>query len=158
MDFHPWYEFDKCINRYKGDYKVQKIDCWPKFLVMCFAQISSLNSLRDIEVCLDTVSNKLYHSWIRHKVSRLTLADANEQRDWRIYGNFAQFLIPVTRRLNLRDSGFTLVLDNMVYTLESTTIDLCLALFPWAHFQSTKGHVKAHTLLTSGDQSPPFLN
>jgi len=157
MEFLPWYEFDKCVSRYNGDYKVQRFDCRQQFLVMCFAQLTNRSSLRDIADCLDAVSNKLYHAGFRHKVSRSTLADANEQRDWRMYADFAQVLISEARRLNLRDPGFTLDLDNMVYALDSTTIDLCLSIFPWAHFKTTKGAVKAHTLMDLRGSIPTFI-
>lgn len=157
MEFLPWYEFDKCVTRYDGDYKVQTFDCRQQFLVMSFAQLTSRKSLRDIENCLEAVSNKLYHSGIRKKVPHSTLADANEQRDWRIYADFAQILIPEARKLNLQDSGFTLDLKNMVYALDSTTIDLCLSLFPWARFRAAKGAVKAHVLMDLRGSIPTFI-
>lgn len=157
MEFLPWYEFDKCVARYNGNYKVQTFDCRQQFLVMSFAQLTNRSSLHDIENCLDAVSNKLYHSGIKRRIPHSTLADANEQRDWRIYADFAQELIPEARRLNLQDSGFTLDLKNMVYALDSTTIDLCLSLFPWARFRTAKGAVKAHVLMDLRGSIPSFI-
>src|ERR1017187_9850037 len=147
MELLPKYEFDKCVSRYQGHYKVHHFSCWEQFLVMSFAQMTYRESLRDIEACLGAVKNKLYHSGIRSNVSRSTLADANESRDWRIYADFAQILIAQARPLYVGDNDFSLTLTNMVYAFDSTTIDLCLTLFPWARFRKHKAAIKLHTLL-----------
>jgi len=146
MDFFPRYEFNKCVQRYNGDFKVQSFSCLDQFLCMAFAQLTYRESLRDIEACLRSVQPKLYHAGFRGKISRSTLADANEKRDWRIYADFAQVLIATARRL-YRQDDFGLELEQTAYALDSTTIDLCLSLFPWAKFRQHKGAVKLHTLL-----------
>jgi hypothetical protein len=157
MELLPKYEFDKCVNRYGGHYKVQRFSCWEQFLVMSFAQLTYRESLRDIEACLDAVKNKLYHSGIRSNVSRSTLADANVSRDWRIYADFAKILIAQARPLYVEDNDFSLTLKNMVYAFDSSTIDLCLTLFPWAHFRKHKAAIKLHTLLDLRGSIPTFL-
>ena len=157
MELLPKYEFDKCVSRYRGNYKVQRFSCWEQFLVMSFAQLTYRESLRDIEACLGAVKNKLYHSGIRSNVSRSTLADANEIRDWRIYADFAQVLISQARPLYAEDNDFSLTLKNMVYAFDSTTIDLCLTLFPWARFRKHKAAVKLHTLLDLRGSIPTFI-
>ena len=157
ISFLPKYEFDKCVNKYKGNYKVRSFSCWEQFIVMIFAQLTHRESLRDIETCLAAVQNKLYHSGVKSEVARSTLADANESRDWRIYGDFAQLLIKQARELYADDPGFLPELDNMVYALDSTTIDLCLALFPWARFRNQKGAVKLHTLLDIKGSIPTVI-
>jgi hypothetical protein len=141
------YEFDKCVKRYAGNYKVQKFTCWEQFLVMSFAQLTYREGLRDIEVCLNAVGGKLYHSGIRSKVAKSTLADANEIRDWRIYADFGQLLMKEAQALYADDKEFRVNLKNMVYAFDSTTIDLCMKLFPWAKFRRRKAAVKMHTLL-----------
>ncbi len=146
MDFFPRYEFNKCVQRYNGDFKVQSFSCLDQFLCMAFAQLTYRESLRDIEACLRSVQPKLYHAGFRGKISRSTLADANEKRDWRIYADFAQVLIATARRL-YRQDDFGLELEQTAYALDSTTIDHCLSLFPWAKFRQHKGAVKLHTLL-----------
>jgi len=146
MDFLPVYEFHKCVERYHGHYKVQSFSCWDQFLCLAFAQLTYRESLRDIEACLRSVQPKLYHLGIRGQVSRNTLANANGVRDWRIYADFAQVLISQARLLYAHED-FGLELEQTVYALDSTTIDLCLALFPWAKFRKHKGAVKLHTLL-----------
>jgi len=146
MDFIPAYEFQKCVDRYNGNYKVQTFSCWDQFLCMAFAQLTYRESLRDIQVCLRAAQAKLYHMGIRGKVSRNTLANANQVRDWRIYADFAQVLITTARSLYAKDD-FGLHLEQTVYALDATTIDLCLSLFPWAKFRKRKGAVKMHTLL-----------
>jgi len=156
MDFLPMYEFRKCVNRYQGNYNIKGFYCRDQFLCMAFAQLTYRESLRDIESCLRAVPNKLYHMGMRSNVSRSTLAEANEKRDWRIYGDFAQVLIHTARGLYLLDD-FGIELDNTVYALDSTTIDLCLSLFPWAHFRKTKGAVKLHTLLDLRGSIPTFI-
>lgn len=156
MDFLPMYEFRKCVQRYQGNYNVKGFYCRDQFLCMAFAQLTYRESLRDIESCLRAVPNKLYHMGMRGNVSRSTLAEANEKRDWRIYADFAQFLIHTARDLYIHDD-FGIELNNTVYALDSTTIDLCLSLFPWAHFRKTKGAVKLHTLLDLRGSIPTFI-
>lgn len=146
MDFLPLSEFRKCVERYRGEYKVQSFSCLDQFLCLAFAQLTYREGLRDIEACLRAQQSKLYHMGFRGKVSRSTLADANEQRDWRIYADFAQSLIATARDL-YRHEPFGLELAETVYALDSTTIDLCLTLFPWAQFRRRKSAVKVHTLL-----------
>ena len=146
MDFFPLYEFQKCVERYHGNHKVKSFSCWDQYLSMAFAQLTYRESLRDIEACLRAAQPKLYHVGIRGKVSRNTLANANQVRDWRIYADFAQVLIGRARKLYINDS-FGVALDHTVYALDSTTIDLCLSLFPWAEFRKRKGAVKIHTIL-----------
>lgn len=146
MDFAPEHEFRKCVERYHGNHKVKSFSCWDQFLCMAFAQLTYRESLRDIEACLRASGSNLYHVGIRGKVSRNTLAHANETRDWRIYADFAQVLIHTARTL-YAEERFGLHLKRTVYSLDSTTIDLCLSLFPWATFRKRKGAVKLHTLL-----------
>ncbi len=146
MDFIPTYEFHQCVNRYNGNYKVKNFTCWEQFLCMAFAQLTYRESLRDIQACLRAANKKLYHMGIRSKVSRNTLANANQVRDWRIYADFAQVLIKEARRLYANED-FAVQLEQTVYALDSTTIDLCLSLFPWALFRNRKGAVKLHTLI-----------
>jgi uncharacterized protein DUF4372/DDE family transposase len=140
------YEFRCCVERYRGHYKVKSFSCWDQFLTLAFAQLTYRESLRDIEACLRAAPQKLYHMGIRSTVSRNTLANANQIRDWRIYADFAQTLIQEARIL-YRDEPFGLELANTVYALDATTIDLCLSLFPWAQFRRRKSAVKLHTLL-----------
>ncbi len=154
-DFLPLPEFRKCVKRYRGDYKVQSFSCLDQFLCMAFAQLTYRESLRDIETCLRAVKPKLYHGGIRGNVSRSTLADANETRDWRIYADFAHVLIARARELYAEDT-FCLTLQQTAYALDSTTIDLCLSLFPWARFRKRKGAVKVHTLLDLRGAIPCF--
>ncbi|SEL98540.1 IS4 transposase [Syntrophus gentianae] len=146
MEFVPAYEFRKCVDRYNGNFKMKSFSCWDQYLCMAFAQLTYRESLRDIEACLRATQSKLYHLGIRGKVSRNTLAHANQTRDWRIYADFAQILITRARKLYTEES-FGIELDQAVYALDSTTIDLCLALFPWAEFRKRKGAIKLHTLL-----------
>jgi transposase len=146
MDFLPSYEFRLCVDRYQGNYKVKSFSCWDQFLCLAFAQLTYRESLRDIETCLRAAGEKLYHMGIRAKVSRNTLAHANEIRDWRIYHDFAQVLIQNARELH-RNDPLAVQLDQTAYALDSTVIDLCLSLFPWAKFRKRKGAVKLHTLL-----------
>ncbi|NDV94207.1 IS4 family transposase [Dysgonomonas sp. 521] len=157
MSFLPDYEFNKCVTKYKGNYKVRTFTCREHFYVMSFAQLTYRESLRDIEACLKALSNKLYHSGIKRAVSKSTLAEANENRDWRIYADFAQVLIIEARKLYKTDNDFLLDVDNMAYALDSTTIDLCLSLFPWARFRKAKGAVKAHVLLDLRGSIPTFI-
>jgi transposase len=146
MDFLPSKAFRRCVKRYHGDYKLKTFSCWDQFLCMAFAQLTYRESLRDIEACLRAQQTKLYHLGIRGQVSRNTLAHANSVRDWRIYADFAQVLITRARALYVNDY-FDVELAQTVYALDATTIDLCLALFPWAEFRKDKGAVKLHTLL-----------
>jgi len=146
MDFLPSKAFRRCVKRYQGDYKLKTFSCWDQFLCMAFAQLTYRESLRDIEACLRAQHTKLYHLGIRGQVSRNTLAHANSVRDWRIYADFAQVLITRARVL-YADDRFGIELAQTVYALDATTIDLCLALFPWAEFRKHKGAVKLHTLL-----------
>ena len=146
MDFLPMHEFRKCVARYDGNKRVRSFSCWDQFLCMAFAQLTFRESLRDIEACLRAISKKRYHMGIKGSVARSTIAEANEKRDWRIYADFAQVLISQARELYAEDD-FGLELSETVYALDSTTIDLCLELFPWATFRKTKAAVKLHTLL-----------
>jgi len=147
IDFIPSsYEFRRCVERYQGNYKIQSFSCWDQFLAMTFAQLTYRESLRDIEACLRAAPAKLYHMGIRSQISRNTLAHANQVRDWRIYADFAHALIRVARDLYI-DEPFGVELDQTVYALDATTIDLCLSLFPWAQFRRHKSAVKLHTLL-----------
>jgi hypothetical protein len=146
MDFLPWSTFARIVARCGGDARARTLCCAEQYRAMAFAQLTYRESLRDIEVCLSAQSSKLYHMGFREPVRRSTLADANETRDWRIYAEFAQRLIAQARKL-YADESLGLELTNTVYALDSTTIDLCLSLFPWAHFRSTKAAVKMHTLL-----------
>jgi hypothetical protein len=157
MSLIPWYEFSKCVDRYGGDYKVQSFTTRQQFLVMSLAQLSRRESLRDIESCLNAVPEKLYHAGIRQLVKKSTLADANEVRDYRMYADFAQTLIATARDLYRTENDFKLELDNIAYALDSTTIDLCLNLFPWARFRKNKGAVKAHILLDFRGSIPTFV-
>ncbi|MBN1951399.1 MAG: IS4 family transposase [Bacteroidales bacterium] len=158
MKFIPEYEFQKCVDEYKGDYRVRKFSCREHFLVMSFAQLTGRKSLRDIENCLTPFSGKLYHSGISQPVSKSTLADANEKRDWRIYADFAQILIKQARPLYIEDNDFRVDLDKLVYAFDSTTIDLCLSLYPWTKFHHQKGAVKMHTLLDLRGSIPVFID
>ena len=156
MDFVPMYEFRKCVARYRGNHRVRSFSCLSQFLCMAFAQLTYRESLRDIESCLNSMSNKLYHMGFRGNITRSTLADANERRDWRIYADFAQVLIHTAREL-YRGEDFGVELDETVYALDSTTIDLCLSLFPWARFRKRKGAVKLHTLLDLSGNIPSYI-
>jgi len=156
MEFAPRYEFRLCVERYHGDYKVQSFSCWDQFLTMAFAQLTYRESLRDIEACLRSTSTKLYHMGIRGQVSRNTLAHANQVRDWRIYADFGQVLISTARSLYL-DEPFGLELDNTIYALDATTIDLCLSVFPWAQFRRHKSAIKLHTLLDLRGSIPTIV-
>ncbi len=156
IDFLPMYEFRKCVKRYRGNYKLKSFSCLDQFLCMAFAQITYRESLRDIEACLRSMQNKLYHMGIRGGVSRNNLAHANENRDWRIYADFAQVLIHQARNLYV-DDDFGVELDQTVYALDTTTIDLCLSLFPWAKFQKRKGGIKLHTALDLRGSIPIFI-
>ncbi len=157
LDFVSKYEFDKCVDKYKGNYRVRNFTCWEQFIVMSFAQLTNRESLRDIESCLDAVSSKLYHSGVKSKVKKSTLADANEKRDWRIYAEFAQLLIQEAKELYKDDNSFSVEIDEIAYALDSSTIDLCLSLFPWAKFRKNKGAVKMHTQIDLRGSIPTFI-
>jgi len=156
MDFLPRYEFQQCVQRYKGQYKIISFSCLDQFLSMAFAQLTYRESLRDIEACLRSAQHKLYHMGFRGKVSRNTLSHANEVRDWRIYADFAQILIGRARRLYANDS-FGVELNQTAYALDSSLIDLCLSLFPWAKFRKHKGAIKLHTLLDLRGNIPSLI-
>src|SRR3989442_1149348 len=149
-------EFQKCVTVYDGDCHHRRFSCWDQYLAMAFAQLTYRESLRDIEACLGSMQSKLYHLGFRGKVARSTLADANEVHDWRIFADFAQYLIGVARSLHAEDP-IGVELDDALYALDSTTIDLCLSLFPWAKFRKTKGAVKMHTLLDLRGNIPTFI-
>jgi hypothetical protein len=156
MDHLPSYEFQKCVDRYSGDYRSRSLSCRDQFLAMAFAQLTYRESLRDIETCLRSISGKLYHMGFRGTIARSTLADANESRDWRIYADFAQTLIAIARPLYAHDP-IGVELNQSLYALDSTTIDLCLSLFPWAKFRRHKAAVKMHTLLDLHGNIPSFI-
>jgi len=157
LDFLPTYEFNRCIRRYRGNYRMRQFSCRDQFLCMAFAQLTYRESLRDIETCLRSMSHKLYHAGFRATVARSTLADANELRDWCIYADFAAVLIAHARELYAKDS-FAVDLDQTVYAFDSTTIDLCLKLFPWAQFRRRKSAVKLHTLIDLRGNIPCFVH
>jgi len=157
MSMMPEYEFDKCVARYKGNHRVRNFTCRDHFYVMSFAQLTQRDSLRDIENCLNAVSNKLYHCGIRHAVPRNTLAKANELRNWRIYADFAGVLVDIARPMYQADNSFRLDIDNLVYAFDSSTISLCLKLCPWATFRKGKGGVKMHTLLDLRCNLPVYV-
>ena len=156
MDFLPKHEFNKCVGRYRGNYRVQHFKCYDQFLCMAFAQLTGRESLRDIETCLRAMQPKLYHVGIRGNVSRNTLAKANEKRDWRIYADFAQVLIRQARKLYAQDD-FGVQLEEAAYVFDSSTISLCLSLFPWARFRQRKAAIKLHTLMDLRGNIPCFL-
>ena len=157
MDFLPWKTFHRIVDRYSGNHRIRTLSCADQFRIMAFAQLTYRESLRDIEVCLAAQAGKLYHMGIAEPVARSTLADANELRDWHIYFEFAQRLIVKARALYAGDD-FGVELTNTVYALDATTIDLCLSLFPWAPFRSTKAAVKLHTLLDLRGSIPTFIH
>jgi hypothetical protein len=153
---HPE-QFRRCVERYQGDYKVKSFSCWDQFLCMAFGQLTFRESLRDVEVCLRSRQDQLYHMGIGSLVSHSTIADANQSRDWRIYADLAQILIRQARNL-YREEPIGVELQETVYALDSTTIDLCLNLFPWARFRRTKAAVKLHTLLDIRGSIPTFIS
>jgi len=156
MDLFPLTEFRRLVAQHGGEHKVQSFSCLDQFLCMAFAQLTYRESLRDIEVCLRSLQSRLYHAGFRGLVSRNTLANANEQRDWKIYAGLAQVLITHARKLYAGDS-FSAEIEQTAFALDSTTIDLCLSLFPWAPFQQSKSAVKAHTLLDLRGNIPSFI-
>ena len=156
MNFLPMYEFRKCVDRYKGNYHTSRFSCMDQYFCMAFAQLTYRESLRDIEVCLRSRREKLYHLGIRGRISQSTLAEANEKRDWRMYADFCQILISQARSL-YAEEDFCVDLKDTAYALDSTTIDLCLSLFPWASFRKHKAAVKMHTLLDLRGNIPSFI-
>jgi hypothetical protein len=150
-------EFNRCVERYSGNWRVRRLSCWDQFLAMAFAQLTYRESLRDIEVCFGAHHNKLYHCGLSAPIKRSTLAEANENRDWRIYSDLAHSLISVARPL-YDDVELGIDLDATVYALDSTTIDLCLALFPWAVFRRAKGAIKLHTMIEVPSSIPVFIH
>jgi hypothetical protein len=156
LEFAPWHTFRRLVAKYRGDFNVRTFSCLDQFLCMAFAQLTYRESLRDIEACLSAQPAKLYHLGIRGNVVRSNIADANEQRDWRIHCEFAQALIRIARRL-YAEEPLAIELDNTVYALDSTTIDLCVSLFPWAPFMTTKAAIKLHTLLDLRGAIPAFI-
>ena len=157
FEFLPKYEFDKCVARYKGNFKNKGFTCRNQFLTLSFGQLTNRESLRDIVNCLAAHQSKLYHLGIKFAVKRSTLSEANETRSWRIYADFAQVLLAQARQLYL-DDGFGLDIPNPVYALDATTIDLCLNVFWWAHFRRAKAAVKLHTLLDLRGNLPIFIH
>lgn len=156
IDSLPKYEFNRCVARYHGNQRIRSFSCFDQFLCMAFAQLAYRESLRDIEICLHAFHKKLYHAGFRGVIARSTLANANELRDWRIYEDFAHVLIARARKLYLADS-FGIELEQPAYALDSTTIDLCLTLFPWAHFRRHKAAIKLHTLIDLRGNIPCFV-
>ena len=156
-DHLPMHTFQRCVKRYHGNHKIKSFTCLDQYLCMAFAQLTYRESLRDIEACLRAQQSKLYHMGIRGQVSRNTLANANKVRDWRIYADFAQSLIHIARKLYL-DDEFGVELAQTVYALDSTTVDLCLSVFPWARFRKAKGAIKLHTLLDLRGNIPTFIS
>jgi hypothetical protein len=157
MNHLPMHSFRRCVRRYRGEHWIKSFSCLDQYRCMAFAQLTYRESLRDIEACLRAQNAKLYHMGIRGNVSRSTLADANELRDWRIHADFAQALIGIARRLYV-DDAFGVDLNETVYALDATTIDLCLTLFPWAPFQRSKAAIKLHTLLDLRGNIPAFIH
>ena len=156
MDVLPKYEFDKCVRRYAGNHRVRSLPTYEQFLVLAFAQLTYRESLRDIETCLRALGSKLYHAGIGQPTARSTLADANEKRNWRIFSDFAQVLIQDASALYANEP-FGIELRQAAYALDSTTIDLCLSLFPWAKFRRHKGAIKLHTLLNLRGNFPSVV-
>ena len=158
MSFVSKYEFDKQVNQFNGDYKTRKFSCWDQFLAMGFAQLTYRESLRDIEACLQSQSHRLYNLGFRGNITRTNIANANESRDWRIYAGIAQNLIKRAKKLYANDSHISSELDKTIYAIDSTTIDLCLSLFPWAKFRKRKGAVKLHTVMDLNGSIPVFIH
>ncbi len=155
--FLPKKEFDKFVNKYQGNYRIRNFSCWDQYLCMLFAQLTHRESLRDIEICLRGFGKKLYHIGIRGKVSRSTLADANNSRSWEIYKDFTSVLITEARQLYAQEP-FGVELENSVYAFDSSIISLCLSVFPWANFRETKAGIKMHTQLDLHGNIPVFID
>lgn len=158
MALIPRYEFQKGVIKYNGNYKVKTFKCWYQFLCLCFGQLSHRESLRDIVICLNAHQNKLYHLGIKTTVARSTLAKANEIRDWRIYADLAHYLIRQARALYVQDNDFSIDIDNAVYALDASTVDLCLNVFKWAKFRKNKAAIKLHTLMDLRGNIPIFID
>jgi hypothetical protein len=156
LEHLPRYEFNKCVNKYKGNHRIRKFPCYDQFLCLAFAQLTYRESLRDIATCLNSHHEKLYHIGFRGRISKSTLADANEVRDYRIYQDFAYHLISIARNL-YKNEELAVDIDYALYAFDSTTIDLCLSLFPWAHFRKTKAAIKMHTFLDLRGSIPTFI-
>ena len=156
LDFVPRHQFRACVNRYNGNYRITSFSCFDQYLTMAFAQLTYRDSLRDTEICLRALGDKLYRCGFRGKISRSTLADANEKRNWRIYHDFAQALITKARQLYVNED-FGITLKNTVYALDATVIDLCLSLFPWAQHRKHKSAVKLHTLMDLKGSIPTYI-
>ena len=152
------YEFDKCVDRYQGNYRIRDFSCWSQFLCMMFGQLTHRESIRDIAICLKAHQNKIYHIGIKQVISHSTITRANESRDWRIYADFGKYLIDLVRPLYTDDKDFSIDLDNTVYALDSTTIDLCLSVFPWAKFRKNKAAVKMHAVIDLRGNIPVFID
>jgi hypothetical protein len=152
------YEFSKCVDRYQGDYRIRDLSCWNQFLYMAFGQITHRESISDIITCLNAHQKNAYHLGLKQVVVVSTLTRANENRDWRIYADFAQYLLGITRPLYIDDNDFKVDIDNSVYALDSTTIDLCLSVFVWAKFRKHKAAVKLHTMLDLRGDLPTFID
>ena len=157
LDFLPKRRFDGLVKKYKGNHRTRKFSCWDQFLCMAFAQLTYRNSIRDVEACLNAQPKKLYHMGIKGNPSKNNIAEANQNRDWRIYAEFAQILIAQARDLYQEENPFSIELDNTVYALDASTIYLCLSLFPWAKFKQTKGAVKLHTLMDIRGSIPSYI-
>ena len=156
LDFLPKHQFRRCVRRYRGDFHVRRLSCYDQFICLAFAQLTFRESLRDIQTCLEAMQTKLYHAGLRGSAARSTLADANEKRSWQIFADLAQVLIARARKLYAREP-FGIELEQTAYAFDSTTIDLCLSLFPWAHFRRAKGAVKLHTLIDLRSSIPCFV-
>jgi hypothetical protein len=156
LDFLPKYEFDQCVRRYRGNHRVRSLPAYEQFLILAFAQLTYRESLRDVQSCLGALGSRLYHCGLRRPPARSTLADANEKRNWRLFADFAQILIGQATTL-YREEPFGVELTQAAYALDSTTIDLCLALFPWANFKRTKAAIKLHTLLALRGNYPTVV-
>jgi len=157
LEHLPRHEFNKCVNKYKGNHRIRRFPCYDQFLCLAYAQLTYRESLRDIETCLNSHHEKLYHIGFRGQISRSTMADAGEVRDYRIYQDFAYHLISIARKL-YQNEELAIDLDYSLYAFDSTTIDLCLSLFPWAHFRKTKAAIKMHTFLNLRGAIPTFIS
>lgn len=157
MELIPYHDFNRCVEKYSGNLRVSQLSCWQQFLAMSFGQLSHQSSLRGIVLCLNAQKAKLYHLGFRSKIARSTLSDANKTRDWRIYRDFSQILIGRARKLYVNDNDFCIELENTVYALDATTIDLCLNLFKWAHFRKKKAGIKLNTLIDLRGSIPTFI-
>lgn len=152
------FEFDKCVEKHRGNHRIKTFTCWEQFIVMTFAQLSFRESLRDIESCMSAMKTKMYHCGIRSTIARSTIAKANENRSWKIYAEFAQTLIEVALPMHKGENSLSEELKTIIYAFDSTTIDLCIELFPWAKFRKTKSAVKVHVLLNIDGSIPEFVS